>query len=177
MVGPANLLAFGLLAVATAASSSAPDAQLAPEIEQDLAMRTSWQAPIPRGEATIYVHSASVHHVRTDQSLIAWRDGQGRWSVSRVVQDGPGGLLAIEKRMTLNAETPLPAADGRRLDALLRERGLYAEKPRRTGTATVGGASHVMEIVAPAGHVVVRWEGRLEGRLGEVADGVLGPGR
>ncbi len=91
-----------------------------------------------------------------------------------LAQDGPGGLLAIEKRLTFNAEAALPAAEGRRLDALLRERGLYAEKPRRTGSATVGGASHVMEIVAPTGHVVVRWEGRLEGRLGGVADMVLG---
>jgi hypothetical protein len=169
-----SVVGFGLLVFATAPLSPGQNGQLAPEIEQSLMMRANWRAPIPKGDATIYVHSVGVHHIKTDQSTIAWRDRQGGWSISQIIQDGPGGLLRIEKELTEQDEKKLSAADGQRLDKLLRDQELFKEKPRRTGTIGVGAPFHVMEIVSPSGRVVTRWDGRLRGRLGRVADLVLG---
>lgn len=164
-------LTFLLQALALAATASV---QLAPEIKQGLSMRESWHIDPPHCESEIYVQSVGVHHVRTDQSTIACKNNVGIWAITQVAQDGPGGLLAIKKTLTLRAETKLSLADSRKLELLLSQRSLYAETVRRTGRLEIGAPSHVMQIVSPTGSVVARWDGRLRGRLGEVADIVLG---
>lgn len=164
-------LAFLLQALALASTASV---QLAPEIKQSLSMRESWHVDVPHCQVTIYEQSVAVHHIRTDQSTIACRNDIGIWTISQIAQDGPGGLLAIQKSLSRRTETRPASADAQKLDGLLSQRSLYAEAVRRTGGPEIGAPFHVMQIVSPAGSVVVRWNGRLLGRLGQVADIVLG---
>jgi hypothetical protein len=158
----------------TGAPAASATAQLAPEIRQSLSMRESWHVDVPHCQATIYEQSVAVHHIRTDQSTIACRDDNGIWTISQIAQDGPGGLLAIQKSLVRRTEVKPALADARKLDGLLSRRSLYSEVVRRTGRPEIGAPFHVMQIFSAAGSVVVRWNGRLLGRLGQVADIVLG---
>jgi hypothetical protein len=176
MMRLATAFAASILLAASAPEPGVQGGQLAPEIEQSLAMRASWKVSIPKSDTTIYIHSVAVHHVRSEQSTIAWRDQQGIWTISQVVQDGPGGLLTIEKQLIRQEVRRMAASDERKLDKLLEGRALLQEKPRRTGTIGVGAPLHVMEIVTSTNSVVVRWDGRLRGKLGRVADILLGRG-
>jgi len=163
---------FALLSVAAPIGSVAPRP---PEIVESLALRAAYGVPSPQGSATVYVHSIAVHHTRTDWSTIAWRGADGVWSVSVMGQEGPGGLLRDIKKSPIPEEVrTLSAREGRSLDRLLADRALYRETPRHGAVTGVGAPYHIMEIVSPEGTLVVRWDGRLRGRGGHVADLVLG---
>ena len=146
----------------------------APEIEQSLALRARYGVVTPEAREIIRVDSIATHHIMTERSTIAWRDAAGLWRISAVGEDGPGGLLPIEKRLLPETIRTLSAREGRALDLLLQSDGLYRETVRRTGDIGIGAPSHVMEIVTPVGRTVVRWNGRLRGRAGHVADILLG---
>jgi hypothetical protein len=146
----------------------------APEIEQSLALRARYGVVIPQAREIIRVDGIGTHHVMTEWSTIAWRDAAGLWRISAVGEDGPGGLLPIERRLLPETIRTLPVREGRALDRLLRSDGLYRETVRRTGEIGIGAPFHVMEIVSPSGRTVVRWNGRLRGRTGHVANIVLG---
>jgi len=145
-----------------------------PDIEQSLALRARYGVATPEAREIVRIDSVAVHHIRTEWSTIAWRDAAGLWRISAVGEEGPGGLLTIEKRLLPETIRTLPARDGQALDRLLRSHGLYRETVRRTGEIGIGAPFHVMEIVTPVGRTVVRWTGRLRGRTGHVADIVLG---
>ncbi|WP_044564849.1 hypothetical protein [Azospirillum sp. B4] len=172
-VFPHLLLALTLATLA-AARAEPPQDRLAPEVAQGLGMRKGWGLAIPSCDAAVYVDSVGVHHVRTEQSTIACRDQAGTWTVTQVLEDGPGGLLPIEKRITRQSDNRLAPAVGRELDLLLDQPALYDEAVQRTGEIGVGAPFHTMQIEAPGGHVIARWNGRLLGRLGQVADIILG---
>lgn len=167
-------LALSLFAVLVAAAPAEPDALLAPETRQSLALRARYGVPVPQSSAKVYVYSVAAHHTRTEWSTIAWRNADGAWAVSQMGEEGPGGLLAIEPRLLPQTAKKLSAREGLYLDQLLRAKGLYREAPRRSGEVGVGAPFHVMEIVGDEGRTVVRWNGRLRGRAGLVADIVLG---
>lgn len=169
-------LFVGFLVATGYAADSDRNAQLAPEIAASLDLRKYWQAALPQCTASVYVHSAGVHHTKTDQSIIACRDNRGAWTVSKVVQDGPGGLLQTERKLTSKSERKMTGAEGKQLDAIIGLRSLNQEKVQRTGETGVGAPSHVMQIVSPEGNAVARWNGKLLGHLGRIADIVLGPG-
>ena len=81
----------------------------------------------------------------------------------------PRALPLIEVTLDKNAAV--------RLEALLSDPALYNE-PYPLGTVPpVGGAEFQMEVVTPVGHRTVSWAGRLDGKLGEVANAVLEAGR
>jgi hypothetical protein len=65
-------------------------------------------------------------------------------------------------------------AEARSLERLIRDPDRYSGEVRRTGETGVGAPSHVMAIVTPFGRTAVKWDGRLRGLSGEVADIVLG---
>lgn len=160
-----------LSACATVAPPSAPTA---PEISRSLTLRDRYTIPHPQGVTTIYIDSVAVHHTRAEGSTIAWKDDTGVWHWSQVSETGPGGLLRIEPKMDYNRDKLLGADDSKALDALIRNPALYSGKVRRTGTPGIGAPYHVMEILSPKGHVVLRWDGRLVGPPGAVADIMLG---
>ncbi len=170
----AGALLIGLLVSPAPLASGQTLDRSAPEIEQSLALRARYGVAAPEAREIIRVDSIAVHHTRTEWSTIAWRDTAGLWRISAVGEDGPGGLLPIEKSLLPERIRTLPARDGRALDRLLRSDGLYRETVRRTGDIGIGAFVHVMEIVTPTGKTVVRWDGRLRGRTGHVADIVLG---
>lgn len=166
MITLASLFVVAFLA----AASPAPDASLARESVESLALRERYKVPAPRGEATIYVRSVAAHHIRSEFSTIAWRDASGAWSVSRMGEDGPGGLLPIETRLLPEEVRKLSAEEGRALDLLLAETALYDETPAEGRRPGIGTPFHVMEIVVGDRRAVFRWYGRLEARAGKVAD-------
>jgi hypothetical protein len=167
-------LLIGLLvSPAPLASGQTLDRSL-PEIGRSLALRERYGVAVPEAREIIHIDSVAVHHTRLEWSVIAWRDAVGLWRISAVGEDGPGGLLPIERRLLPETISTLPARHGRALDRLLRSSALYREPVRRTGDIGIGAPFHVMQIVTPAGRTIVRWDGRLRGRTGHVADIVLG---
>jgi hypothetical protein len=159
----------------TFAAGVDPNERLAPEIAEGLVLRESWYITAPKCTQAVYVHSVSVHHTKVEQSTIACSDDQHHWKLTQITQEGSGGLLAgIEKKLVAQKEREMTPDEGQRLDKLLSQLTLYQEQVRGTGEVGVGAPSHVMQIVATEGNTVARWNGRLLGDLGQVADTVLG---
>jgi len=102
-----------------------------------------------------------------------WRDKDGSWKRSQVAEES-SGLLKIEQRLSLNENSLFPEKDSQALDQMLANRDLYDGKVTSTGSRTVGGLFHVMVIVSPKGRTTIRWDGRLMGEKGALADIVLG---
>lgn len=98
----------------------------------------------------------------------------GRWQRSQVIEVGPGGLLPIERKLESNETAKLPDRDARLLDRLIKDPKLYEVRVRRTGEIGIGAPGHVMAIVTPYGRTTLKWDGRLRGKAGTVADLVLG---
>jgi hypothetical protein len=147
------------------------------EIKSALALREKYGIQEPVSASIIYVDSISVHHTKQEYSTIGWRGKNGDWSISGMGEDGPGGLLVISPMVIPERVGKLSVIDNTALDHLLDSRKLYEESPRsRLDKTSHVATSHTMEIITPNGHVVVRWVGRLKGRLGQVADIVLGKG-
>jgi hypothetical protein len=126
------------------------------------------------GEITIFADSVAVHHVYWEASTIVWKDKAGKWWRNRAVEEGPGGILRIERKLESNETTPLTVAEAQSLERLITNRRLYSEKVWRTGKIGNGAPLHVMEIVTPYGRAMAKWDGRLRGGIGAVADIVLG---
>ncbi len=165
------VLMLALLSVPVAAASSTDDH--APEIQAGLALRQTYGVQIPHGTAAVYLASEAVHHTRTVYSAIAWRDETGVWRVSSMGEQGPGGLLRVEKSLIPETTRILPGDVGQRLDRLLGDPALYSERPQASPPTGVGGPAHTLEIESGPDHSRAQWMGRLHGRTGEVADIVL----
>jgi hypothetical protein len=166
---------IGLTALLSACATVAPpSAPTAPEITRSLTLRDRYGVPHPQGIATIYIDSVAVHHTRAEGSTIAWKDAAGVWHWSQVSETGPGGMLPIERKMDYNRDRLLSASDAQALDALIRNPALYSGKVKLTGEPGIGAPYRVMEILSPKGHVILRWEARLVGPPGAVADILLG---
>ena len=118
--------------------------------------------------------SVAVHHTHHEGSTIAWKDETGTWQWSQASEVGPGGLLRVERKLEAHQTKALTEDQARSLERLIREPELYSGEVRRTGQSGVGAPFHVMAIVTPFGRTIVRWDGRLGGPSGEVADIVLG---
>ena len=168
-----------LLASAACVSAATPlnsdfSPPLEPEIARGFELRGRYNLPTHVGGTAIYVDSEAVHHVYTEASTIAWKDETGKWQWSQAVEIGPGGLLHVERKLESQESRALTEAETRRVEHLIGDRRLYSGEVRRTGAAGIGGAFHVMAIVTPFGRTTVRWDGRLRGPSGEVADIILG---
>lgn len=172
-----SLLGFALSGC-VAPSHYFPNQDFSPPGEMELVrafeLRDRYELPKPSGSATVYIDSVAVHHVYSEASTIAWRDPEGRWHRSQVAEDGPGGLLDIERRLDSNSETIFSSDDAEQLDRLISDFGLYSGAVKRTGETGIGAPYHVMSIVSQWGRVTVRWDGRLRGKTGRMADIILG---
>jgi hypothetical protein len=144
------------------------------EIARGFELRDRYNLPKHVGGTAIFVDSVAVHHLYSEASTIVWRDETGRWRRSQAVEEGPGGLLAIERRLQSNETRSLTDAEARSLERLIRDKTLYSGKVRRTGKVGIGAPLHVMAIVTPFGRTTIRWDGRLRGASGALADIVLG---
>jgi hypothetical protein len=169
-----GIAAVGWVLAASVAAESATPSVMAPEIQSGMSLRARYGIGAPSSSTAIYVDSVSAHHVRTQFSTIAWRDPSGLWSISQVGEDGPGGLLPIEPTLIPEVVRRLTPSEGKRLDRLLASKSLYTESTRRTGKTGIGAVFHTMELSTPAGRRIVRWDGRLVGQAGRVADIILG---
>ncbi|RYF93727.1 MAG: hypothetical protein EON95_07925 [Caulobacteraceae bacterium] len=165
-------LAVLILALAVGPAAAGVRA-LDPQTEIGLQLRRRHGVDIPSAATVVYVYSAAAHHTLAEQSAVAWRDAEGRWTVSTFSREGPA-LLDIPVTVTPETSRRLTAAEGRALDRLLRRPATYRQTfdpPRDVG---VGAVSHTMEIVSPQGRMVVAWTGLLRGPAGEVANLVIG---
>jgi hypothetical protein len=122
----------------------------------------------------IVVYGVAQHHTRTEWSVVASRREDGTWSVERAGEEGPG-LLNIDPRPLPPSKATLSADKGMMLDRLLGDRATFREKVRG-GDPSIGGFASEMEIMTPARTRRVSWTGKLVGKLGQVADLVIGAG-
>lgn len=145
----------------------------APELVSSFELRDRYKLPKHIGETAIYVDSQAVHHTREEVSTIVWKDASGRWMRSQAVEEGPG-LLPIKPHLDSSETRSLTTDEARAIEQLIKDRSLYSGKVERTGELGVGAPFHVMAIITPYGRTTVKWDGRLLGTSGKVADVALG---
>jgi len=154
-----------------AAWAPAPDARA-----EHRALRARLGVAMPDAPTMVLFHVDSAHHTRWEGSVVAARGEDGRWSVDRIGEES-SQLLTIRARVEPRTERLLSAAEGRRLDALLADRCLYAEPDRQAPRDPGSGPTFfAMHVVTPARSRTVAWSGRSLGVTGAVADLVLGRG-
>jgi hypothetical protein len=168
----AALVVFATQAVAQANKDFTPSN--APELVRSFELRDRYKLPKHIGETAIYVDSVSVHHIRSEASTIVWKDATGQWHRSQAVETGPGGLLSIEQKLESNDTNALSAAEANSVESLIKDPSLYSGEVHRTGELGIGAPFHVMAIITPYGRTTVKWDGRLLGTTGKLADIVLG---
>jgi len=160
-----------------ASSSIAPiqDVKLSePEVVRSLELRTRYGLPIPRSSTIIYIDSVAVHHTYNEASTIIWREPSGVWRWSQASEEGPGGLLPVERKLEYFKEAELSRAQGDMLDRIIRNPGLYSDKITTSGHIGIGAPYHVMSIVSAHGRATLKWSARLRGAGGDIADIALG---
>ncbi len=138
------------------------------------ALRSRLGIALPPSDTMIIVYGVAQHHTRTEWSVVASRSKDGSWTIQRAGEEGPG-LLQIEPHSLPNSSSTLSGADAGKLDRLLKGQGIFREKPTG-GELIIGGYVSAMEIITPKRSRTVEWAGRLTGKLGEVADLVIGTG-
>jgi hypothetical protein len=170
-----SILAVSLSACAgqTAALNADLSPPVSPEIARGFALRDRYNLPKYIGTTAIFVDSVSVHFISYETSTIVWKDSTGRWQRSQVSETGGVAPLPPKKNLNSNVNEPLSEQQSMMLDRLIANSLLYREKTQATGPQGPVGSSSAMAIVTPFGRTVVRWEGRLEGLSGAVADIVL----
>ena len=166
--------AFGSTSSAETARAATQSVAVAEEIERGYLLRERYNLPKPTGTSVVAVDSVAVHHLRSEGSTVVWRDESGQWRWDQAIEIGPGGLLAVDRKLESHEAKALTAAEGRLLDKLIRSRTLYSEPLRRTGRVGIGAPFHVMSIDTPFGRRMLRCDGRLRGKAGALADIVLG---
>ena len=170
-------LLFGLLGGCVSPQQAAlnDDCSLPREAEllRSLELRGRHGVSQPCGETIVYVDSVHVHHIYSEASTIVWKDQHGLWHRSRVIEDRPGGLLAVERELMSNETTMFSQNQSQLIDDLIADPQLYSGDVVNTGSMGIGAASHVMSIVSPVGRTTVRWNGRLRGPSGALADIIL----
>jgi hypothetical protein len=167
----AALLVCGTHALAQSNKDFSPPT--AAELVSGFKLRDRYNLAKHIGATAIYVDSVSVHHLRSEASTIVWKDASGHWQRSQAVEIGPGGLLTIKRKLESNETRPLTAAEAEVVERLIADPNLYRNEVTRTGKLELGGWSHVMAIISPYGRTTIKWEGRLLGESGKIADVVL----
>ena len=165
---------FGLLGACASPQQAARNDDcslpLEPELVRSLELRDRYGVSRPCAEAIVYVDSVSVHHIYSEASTIVWKDHNGLWHRNRVVENGPGGLLDVELELMSNETITFSQNQSQLIDNLVSDPQLYSGDVVRTGNMPIGAVSHVMSIVSPVGRTTVRWNGRLRGPSGALAD-------
>lgn len=106
--------------------------------------------------------------------MVASLSKDGSWTIERAGEEGPG-LLGIDPRPLPTSSSKLSADDAGKLDVLLKDRDVFRGEAAG-GELAMGGYVSEMEIITPARTRRVDWAGRLAGKLGEIADLVIGAG-
>jgi hypothetical protein len=172
-----GLVIAAALAIGSTRHSSAATPQLADETLEAIQLRARLGVHELTSTSTIYVHSQSAHYTTEDFTRIATRGADGRWTVISIGEEqsgpvgppGPRELIPEERRV-------LSERESHDLDELLRRPAFYRQHSPHARDVGPGATFHVMEIVTPAGHNVLRWTGRLRGLAGAVADFIMGRG-
>ena len=172
-----GIITLALLLTGAPGSSVAPPPQLAEETLEAIRLRARLGVREMASTQTIYVHSQSSHYVTEDFTRVATRGADGQWTVISIGEEragpvgppGPPQLIPEERRI-------LGAGESEHLDRLLHWPPLYRQSSPGERNPGVGAYYHVMEIVTPQGHIVLRWNGRLRGWAGAVADLIMGRG-
>lgn len=138
------------------------------------ALRSRLGVALPAAGTMIIIYGVAQHHTRIEWSVVASRSKDGKWVVERAGEEGPG-LLQIDPRPLSVSKMTLPADKATALDRLLSDRKAYREKVAG-GDLAIGGYASEMEIITPKHTRKVDWTGRLVGKLGQIADLVIGPG-
>lgn len=170
------VLLVGLENCASASPSTvaAADPLDAPELARSFKLRERYGLSKPVGDTAIYIDSVAVHHTYDEGSTIAFKDERGHWQWSQASETGPGGLLPIERKLTSSRARSLSDSDAQSVERLIRDPALYSGTVEREGDVGIGAPAHVMGIVTPFGRTIIRWDGRLLGPAGELADILLG---
>ncbi len=135
-------------------------------------LRARLGVTLPRSDSMIIVYGVAQHHTRSEWSVIAWRSPNGTWTVERAGEES-SGLLRVKPHALPSSKKILTGSEAAQLDRLIKDKDVFREAVQ-AGEVSVGGFGSTMEIVTPKGKRTVDWVGRLTGKLGEIADLVIG---
>ena len=167
----ATLLASALIASAALAADTTA---LSPEVQAGLETARRLGIDAPTTPPIIYVDSVAEHYTHDEQILLAWRGGDGRWRLAGGIET-TGLMVKMNPDHQVRPLATLSRADSLTLDRLLADRRLYRQASPAAPALGIGAAFNILEVVAPQGHLVIRWAGmRLRGRAGRIADILMG---
>jgi len=135
-------------------------------------LRAELGLTLPASDMMIIASGEAVHHTRAEWSVVAWRSADGAWTVERAGRES-GHMFPMETKIFPLKRKLLSAEEARRLEQLIAAPALYREAVPLS-IPPIGGFESAMEIVTPKTSRLVKWGGRLTGRLGQVADIVIG---
>lgn len=166
----ATLLASALIA----STALAADTALSPEVRAGLETARRLGIDPPATLPVIYVDTVAEHYTHDEQILLAWRGGDGLWRLAGGIET-TGLMVKMNPDHQVRPLATLSRADSLALDRLLADRRLYRQASPPSPDLGVGAAFNTLEVVAPQGHLVIRWAGmRLRGRAGRIADILMG---
>jgi hypothetical protein len=169
------LSSIALMLLSATSSLTAAPTQVVGERSQHPgdALRSRLGVVLPTADTMIIIYGVAKHHTRTEWSIVASRSKDGKWTVERAGEEGPG-LLPIDPHPLSASKTTLSSDTGKALDHLLSDRQAYLEKVSG-GDMPIGGYASTMEIITPKRTRTIDWTGKLVGKLGQIVDTVISP--
>lgn len=169
------LSSIALMLLSAASSLAAAPTQVVVERSQHPgdALRSRLGVVLPTADTMIIIYGVAQHHTRTEWSIVASRSKNGKWTVERAGEEGPG-LLPIDSHPLSVSKAELPSGAGKVLDHLLNDRHAYLEEVSG-GDMPIGGYASTMEIITPKRTRTINWTGKLVGKLGQIVDTVISP--
>lgn len=128
------------------------------QLAEHRALRSRLHLELPEGRARILFYSTGTHHWSVQFSVVATRGDDGVWHADEAGEEG-GGLLRVPTTALPHRAYDLSARESRRLDALLRDRCLYAAPTFLAEPDLVGGAVQTVEIETGRRRAILAWYG------------------
>jgi hypothetical protein len=168
-----QLIPFVLLLTSACAPAPSVPAKNAGNGHPGDALRARLGITLPHSDSMVIVRGVAQHHTKFEWSVVAWRSRTGTWTVERAGEES-SGLLKLGPQAIPSTKKILTVSEAAQLERLIKDRDVLKEVVVKTGQLSVGGYQSMMEIITPRGKRTVSWVGRLTGKLGAIADVVIG---
>jgi hypothetical protein len=167
-----RLIPFVLLLTSACAPAPSVQAKNAGNGHPGDALRARLGITLPRSDSMLIVYGVAQHHTKSEWSVIAWRSPSGTWTIERAGEES-SKILRVQRHALPSSRKVLTQSEAAKLDRLIKDKDVFRETVQG-GKVSIGGFGSTMEIITRRSTRTVNWVGRLTGKLGEIADLVIG---